>query len=158
MSDANHGKLTHFLEQWKKVHTAVIEMAPSAKLISQVEGTLEENDKFKSEINKLTEELKRSKAEEERLNIVIQQMIEKFETRVNSLQEKHNTGLHRMTSSLEETRADLMTSRSEFEEASRKCMSLELELETQRRHISTEEDEHSALKTALGFVELDACL
>lgn len=104
MSNPSTQKLTYFLEQWKKLRIAVIEMAPYAKIISQVEDVLEENTKSKAKLTEMLIELQKSKAEEERLNCFIQELMEKFEQRLVGLHDKHNSRLLEMNNFLEEAK------------------------------------------------------
>ncbi|KAJ5640299.1 uncharacterized protein N7484_008161 [Penicillium longicatenatum] len=155
MSDASHQKLTYFLEQWKKLQIAVNEMAPYARMIGQVEDVLEENAKSKVKLAESHVELQQSKKEEERLNCFVQEMIEKFEKRLTCLLEKHKSSLFEMNTKLEEAKGNVATSRSDSEQSTQRCLSLERELESQRRQLSASLDEHKSLTSALGLVELN---
>lgn len=155
MSGTSPQKLTYFLEQWKKLQIAVTEMAPYARMIGQVEDVLEENAKSKVKLAESHIELQKSKREEERLNCFVQGMIEKFEQRLTCLQERHKSSLFEMNMKLEEAEGNVATSRSDSEQSIQRCLSLEKELESQRRQLSASLDEHERLRSVLGLVELD---
>lgn len=95
MPDQNPQQLTSFLERWKKLHIAVTEMGPYARMISEVEDILEEDTDSKAE-------LKRSKKEIERLNCVVEEMTGKFGQQIVALQEEHKSRLHEMNGQAQE--------------------------------------------------------
>jgi hypothetical protein len=155
MSSTSPQKLIYFLEQWKKLQIAVTEMAPYARTIGQVEDVLEENAKSKVKLADSHMELRKLKGEEERLNCLVQGMIEKFEQRLIRLQEKHKSSLFEMNTKLGEAKGKVATSCSDLEKSTQMCLSLETELESQRRQLSASLDEHKRLTSVLGLKELD---
>ncbi|KAJ6016360.1 hypothetical protein N7540_010951 [Penicillium herquei] len=153
MSNENSQKLTRFLEQWRKLQTAVSEMAPYARTINQVEGILEENSELKANLANAQEAVELSKTEEARLNSIIQGMMEKFEQRLLAVQEQHTSKLLEINNVLEEAKKKVATSRCAYKASVQKCSSLERDLESQRRQLSTKSDEYQKLISVLGLEE-----
>ncbi|KAJ5100871.1 hypothetical protein N7456_006923 [Penicillium angulare] len=155
MSNTNYQQLSCFLEKWKKLHVAVNEITPDARILAQIEDVLEENEKAQMEISKLHIKLQKSKKEEERLGCFNQEMIEEFEKRILAVREEQNSSIMKATTMLEEAKEEVAGSRSKSEESEQRCISLERELESQRCQLSAQSDEHQRLISEFGFVELD---
>jgi hypothetical protein len=112
-------------------------------MINQFEDVLEESSKCKAKLSEANEELRKSKEEEKRLNLVMQGMTRQFEKRVIGLQETQKSQLHEKNISLEQAREKAANYHSDFEESDRRRSSLEKDLESQRRlslAITTEQE------------------
>ncbi|KAJ6016527.1 hypothetical protein N7540_011118 [Penicillium herquei] len=153
MANENSQKLTRFLEQWKKLQTAIGEIAPYARTISHVEDTLEEKSKLEADLAKSHRAVEKSKAEEGRLNSIIEGMMEKFEQWLLVAQENHTSKLLEMTDLLEEAKEKMAASHSAYKSSVQKCSSLERELESQGRQLSTKSDEYQKLISVVGLEE-----
>ncbi|KAJ5088924.1 hypothetical protein N7456_012540 [Penicillium angulare] len=158
MSSSKSPKLIHFMEQWEKLRIAVYEMSPYAKMINQVEEVLEDHSKSKEELAESNLELQDTKAREERLNFFIEEAMTRFEQRLLAVQEQHSSKMLEMNALLEEEKLSVASSRSAHEQSARRCMSLERELESQTRQLSAISEEHKALTSAIGLVDLDNTL
>ncbi|KAJ5259333.1 hypothetical protein N7478_012314 [Penicillium angulare] len=155
MSDPNSQQLTCFLEKWKNLRAAVVEMAPNARVITQIEDVIEENETTQAEINELHIQLQKSEKEEERLKCFIQEIIEQFEKRIVIVQEKQNSSVLATNALLAEAKEEVADSRSKSKESEQRCISLERELELQICELSAISDEHQKLISDLGFVNLE---
>lgn len=151
MPDQNPQQLTSFLERWKKLHIAVTEMGPYARMISEVEDILEEDTDSKAE-------LKRSKKEIERLNCVVEEMTGKFGQQIVALQEEHKSRLHEMNGQAQEAEEKASIYLTKLRESDQKCLALESELASQNKQLSVRAEEHERLWSVLGLVELDDLL
>jgi DNA repair ATPase RecN len=141
-------QITTFLEQWKKLRAAVIEMGPYAKMISQVEDVLEEDTEIKTK-------LKRSEEKIERLNHVIDEMIVKFQQQHLALQEKHDSSLHEMNILVQDTKKQLRIRCGELEKSVQNCRELENQLRAHNGSLSAITEKYQELWRALGFIEVD---
>lgn len=151
MPDPNPPQLTSFLEQWKKLHIAVTEIGPYARMIRKVEDILEEDTDSKAELKQTKEEVKR-------LKCVVDEMTGTFGQQVVALQKEHKTRLHEMNAQVKEAEEKAGFHRTKFKESSLKCLALEDELESQSNRLSARTEEYESLWSALGLVELDNLL
>ncbi|OKP09451.1 hypothetical protein PENSUB_5187 [Penicillium subrubescens] len=151
MPDLCQPQITTFLESWRKLRAAVIEMGPYAKMISQVEDVLEEDTEIKTKLKWSEEKIKS-------LNHVIDEMIMKFEQRHLALQEKHDSSLHKMNILVQDTKKQLGICCGELEKSAQNYRALEDELRAQNDSLSAITEKYQELWRALGFIEVDSDL